>query len=611
LKYERSDGGSTVNDAARVDSKLDLDSELDLDSQLGLLGREVQARAGEIAAAVLEWWDGRRHRSARGSDQQIREDIVKTTELGAATLGRFLVTHKLPSDEERETMAAPGKAPLHDTISIGELTKLYLVWRDVTFEKLGLWGHELCISDKAIASARDFARVGSDSAIVNVVREFESEYHKLRHELAQEQERLAHNALHDGLTGLPNRTLLVDRLEQLTSKPSRNRHGFAVLFIDIDRFKSVNDLAGHQAGDSLLVAVATRLRGVIRAGDTLARLGGDEFVILCPDLSDPETEAAAVAERATAVVSQPFSIGEPPQDFYVSASVGVGIAGSGDDAESLLLRADAAMYAAKNRGGSGYQIYDESVDRSLRRRPELLNDLHGAAERGEMSIHYQPVVDLSSDRVVWLEALARWDHPRFGPVGPDEFIPLAEESGVILSLGRWVIERAVADCAGWSKSGRAGVGVAVNVSGRQFVDEGLPGFVASVINAAGLDPGLVTLEITESVIVTSEAATQRALDGLKDIGIRLAIDDFGTGYSSLAYLRRLPIDVLKVDRSFVSGLGGGGNDAAIVSAMVELARSLRLAVVAEGVETQAELDMVKRAGCDEAQGYLLGRPGPI
>jgi EAL domain-containing protein (putative c-di-GMP-specific phosphodiesterase class I) len=174
-----------------------------------------------------------------------------------------------------------------------------------------------------------------------------------------------------------------------------------------------------------------------------------------------------------------------------------------------------------------------------------------------------------------------------------------------------VIERAVADCAGWSKSGRAGVGVAVNVSGRQFVDEGLPGFVASVINAAGLDPGLVTLEITESVIVTSEAATQRALDGLKDIGIRLAIDDFGTGYSSLAYLRRLPIDVLKVDRSFVSGLGGGGNDAAIVSAMVELARSLRLAVVAEGVETQAELDMVKRAGCDEAQGYLLGRPGPI
>jgi diguanylate cyclase (GGDEF)-like protein len=594
-----------VSDSPRIGAEMGLDAELEL------LGHEVQTRAAEIAATVLQWWDSRHPRSSRATDAQIRDDILRTTELGATTLGRFLVTRKLPSERERDTIAAPGKAPLHDTISIGELTKLYLVWRDVTYEKLGLWGHDLGLTDKAIATAKDFARVGSDSSIVNVVRQFESEYHKLRRELTDEQERLAHNALHDGLTGLPNRTLLVDRLEQLTSKPWRARRGLAVLFIDVDRFKSVNDLAGHAAGDSLLVAVATRLRGVIRAGDTLARLGGDEFVVLCPDLSDPESEAAAVAERVTAVVAQPFRVGDPPQDFYVSASVGVGIAGSGDDAESLLLRADAAMYAAKNRGGSGYQIYDDSVDRSLRRRPELLNDLHGAAERGEISIDYQPVVDLSSDRVVWLEALARWKHPRFGQVGPDEFIPLAEESGVIFSLGRWVIQRAISDCALWSASGRAGVGVAVNVSGRQFSDEGLPDFVARVIAAADVDPKLVTLEITESVIVTSEATTQRALDALKDIGIRLAIDDFGTGYSSLAYLRRLPIDILKVDRSFVAGLGDGGNDAAIVSAMVELARSLRLAVVAEGVETDAELEMVKRAGCDEAQGYLLGRPGPL
>ncbi|HEX6394906.1 MAG TPA: EAL domain-containing protein [Acidimicrobiales bacterium] len=605
MNEEQVDPSVNVNGSARSGA------ELDLDAQLELLGHEVQARAGEIAAAVLQWWDNRHPESSRATDLQIREDIVRTTELGAATLGRFLVTRTLPSAEERDTISAPGKAPLHDTISIGELTKLYLVWRDTTYERLGRWGHELCISDKAIASAKDFARIGSDSSIVNVVREFESEFHKLRRELSEEQQRLAHNALHDGLTGLPNRTLLVDRLEQLTAKPSRNRQGFAVLFIDIDRFKSVNDLAGHSAGDALLISVAARLRGVIRTGDTLARLGGDEFVILCPDLSDPESEAAAVAERVTAVVSQPFRLGDPAQEFYVSASVGVGIAGAGDDAESLLLRADAAMYAAKNRGGSGFQIYDESVDRSLRRRPELLNDLHGAAGRGEISVHYQPVVDLSSDRIVWLEALARWDHPRFGRVGPDEFIPLAEESGVILPLGRWVIEHAVADCARWTSSGRAGVGVAVNVSGRQFTDDGLPDFVAGVIGDTGLDPKLLTLEITESVIVTSEAATQRALDALKEIGVRLAIDDFGTGYSSLAYLRRLPIDVLKVDRSFVSGLGDAGNDAAIVNAMVELARSLRLAVVAEGVETAAELEMVKRAGCDEAQGYLLGRPGPL
>ena len=582
----------------------------DVDDELVLLGQEVQARAGEVSAAVLEWWDERHPRSARGTDAQIRENILRTTELGASTLGRFLVTGTLPSPSERDTMSAPGKAPLHDTISIDELTKLYLVWRDVAFEKLTLWGHQLCISDKAVAAAKDIARIGSDSSIVNVVRQFECEYRKLRRQFDEEQERLAHNALHDGLTGLPNRTLLVDRLEHLTSNQSRRRRGFAVLFIDVDRFKSVNDLAGHAAGDSLLIAVAARLRGVIRGGDTLARLGGDEFVILCPDLADPENEAAALAERVTAVVGQPFKVGDPSQDFFVSASVGVGIAGPGDDAETLLLRADAAMYAAKNRGGSGYQIYDESVDRSLRRRPELLNDLHGAAGRGEISVHYQPVVDLSDDRVVWLEALARWEHPRFGQVSPDEFIPLAEESGVIFALGRWVIAQAVEDCARWTRSGRTGVGVAINVSGRQFADEGLAGFVAATIETAGLEPAMVTLEITESVIVTSEAATLNALNALKGIGIRLAIDDFGTGYSSLAYLRRLPIDVLKVDRTFVAGLGEGGNDAAIVNAMVDLARSLRLAVVAEGVETAAELEMVKRAGCDEAQGFLLGKPGP-
>ena len=585
-------------------------SGMDLDGELALLGQEVQSRAGEVSAGVLDWWDRRHPQTARGTDAQIRDDILKTTELGASTLGRFLVSGSLPSDRERDTMSAPGKAPLHDTISIGELTKLYLVWRDVIYEKLGTWGHQLCISDKAVAAAKDVARIGSDSSIVNVVRQFEASYHKLRAELTEEQERLAHNALHDGLTGLPNRTLLVDRLEQLTNNTSRQRRGFAVLFIDIDRFKSVNDLAGHGAGDALLVAVAARLRGVIRSGDTLARLGGDEFVILCPDLSEPETEAAAVAERVTAVVAQPFRMGEPSQDFFVSASVGVGIAGSGDDAESVLSRADAAMYAAKNRGGSGYQIYDESVDRSLRRRPEMLNDLHGAAERGEISIQYQPVFDLASDRVVWLEALARWDHPGFGRVGPDEFIPLAEESGVIFNLGRWIIAKAIEDCARWTRSGREGVGVAINVSGRQFSDEGLADFVAVAIAGAGLDPRLVTLEITESVLVTSEATTQQAFDALKEIGLRLAIDDFGTGYSSLAYLRRLPIEVLKVDRSFVSGLGEVGNDAAIVNAMVELARSLNLAVVAEGVETPAELEMVRRAGCDEAQGYLLGRPGP-
>ena len=571
-------------------------------SELAALGEQVLAHADEIAGAVLDWWQARHPGSKRSSDLQVREDILRTTTLGASTLGRFLVTGQLPSPKERDDMAAPGRAPLHDTISIGELTKLYLAWRDITCEKLALYAAELGVSKHALRSAQDIARVGSDSSIVNVIRRFDDAHRRLR-------EQLAHNAVHDCLTGLPNRTLLIDRLDQLVAGPNRRVH-FAVLFIDIDRFKSVNDLAGHAAGDELLVAVAARLRGVIRQGDTIARLGGDEFVILCPDLGDPCTEASAVAERVTAVISQPFQLGDPPQQFFVSASVGVGLAAPGDTAESVLSRADAAMYAAKNRGGSGHQIYDESVDRSLKRRPELLNDLHGAADRGEISVHYQPVVDLATGQVVCLEALARWNHPEFGPVPPDEFIPLAEESGVINPLGRWVLSRALRDCARWRSADKPGVGVAVNVSGRQFSDEGLADYISAILAEVDLDPRAVTLEITESVIVTVESSTQLVLRDLKATGVRLSIDDFGTGYSSLAYLRCLPIDVLKVDRSFVSGLGEEGKDTAIVTAMVELAHSLKLAVVAEGVETQAELEMVRQAGCDEAQGYLLGKPAP-
>ncbi|HVA73596.1 MAG TPA: EAL domain-containing protein [Acidimicrobiales bacterium] len=571
-------------------------------SELALLGERLQAHSKEVANAVLDWWLARHPESKRTSDMHVRDDILRTTCLGATTLGRFLVTGQLPSSKERDDMAAPGAAPLHDTISIGELTKLYLAWRDITCERLALYATQLGVGKEALRSAQDIARVGSDSSIVNVIRQFDAAHRRLR-------EQLAHNAVHDGLTGLPNRTLLVDRLDQLVGQPHR-RQRFAALFIDIDRFKSVNDLAGHATGDELLIAVATRLRGVVRVGDTIARLGGDEFVILCPDLADPLREASAVAERVTAVIGQPFHLGDPPQDFYVSASVGVGLAAPGDSAESLLSRADAAMYAAKNRGGCGHQIYDESVDRSIKRRPELLNDLHGAADRGEISIHYQPVVDLASGDVVCMEALARWHHPQFGPVRPDEFIPLAEESGVINGLGRWVLSRALRDCARWRRAGRPGVGVAVNVSGRQLGDEGLAEYIAGILAETGLKPSAVTLEITESVIVTVESAAQRVLRDLKATGVRLSIDDFGTGYSSLAYLRCLPIDVLKVDRSFVSGLGEEGRDTAIVTAMVELAHSLKLAVVAEGVETPTELEMVKRAGCDEAQGYLLGRPEP-
>ncbi len=585
-------------------------------SSMALLGSELQSNAARVAGAVLAWWLQNRPEQ-QPPDSQICDDILRTVELGTMATGRFLVTGSLPSSSEREALAAPGTNAMNGLIGVDDLTKLYLVTRDVTFVELAAYALRLGVDVEVLKAAQRVVQVGSDSAIVGVVRSFDAARRHLQDQLDAERGLLAHQALHDALTGLPNRTLLMDRLERLLAgsgpaarREERRRPNFAVLFIDVDRFKAVNDVAGHRVGDELLIAVAARLRAVTRGHDTLARLGGDEFVIICPELADPLGDASAVAERITASVAQPFRLGGSDA-FYVTASVGVGVAAAGDCAESVLSRADAAMYAAKRRGGSGYQVYDESADPTLRRRPQLINDLHLAAESGQMSLHYQPVMHLGTDRIRCMEALARWSHPRFGSVRPDEFIPLAEETGVIVALGRWVIGQALADCAGWQKACWPGVGVSVNVSGRQLTDEGLADHVRAVLNDTGLDPSDVILEITESVLVGGEGAAIAALDALKATGVRLAIDDFGTGYSSLAYLRRLPVELVKVDRSFISGIDAAGGDAAIVAAMVDLAHSLGLSVVAEGVETSSELEIVRQAGCDDAQGYLLGRPAGL
>src|SRR5579863_6237663 len=334
------------------------------------LGTEIESRALEVAQTVLERWTKQHPEPSGSSHIQVHRDILRTTELASITLGHFLVTGQFPTPKERDTLAAPGKAPLRETIGLDDLAKLYLSWRDVACEMLEGLARQLDVDADALESAKTAARVGSDASLINLVRKFDAER---KHLMAD----LVHNAVHDGLTGLPNRTLLVDRLEQLLAASLRRPTGSAVLFVDLDRFKAVNDLAGHSVGDELLVAVAHRLQDVIRVGDTLARLGGDEFVILCPDLADPAGEAEAIAERINAVVSQPFVVEGGSQHFFVSASVGVGIVGPHDTAEDLLSRADSAMYAAKRHGGNRCQTFDDSADHTLRRRPELLNDLHG------------------------------------------------------------------------------------------------------------------------------------------------------------------------------------------------------------------------------------------
>ena len=451
-------------------------------------------------------------------------------------------------------------------------------------------------------------RGGTDSALVQVAKRCDEYRGLLQAQLEEEQTRLTHQALHDALTGLPNRVLFLERLAQSVEAASRRSIHSAVLFIDIDRFKAVNDIAGHAAGDQLLIGVARRLREVLRPADTVARLGGDEFVVLCENLYDVQKEAVAIAERICETVSQPFSAAG--NELFTSASVGLAFVRPGDDPHVLVARADSAMYMAKQRGRSRWEIYHPDFDERTTRRAELINGLHRAVERSELVLHYQPVKDLGTGAVVSMEALVRWQHPTLGIVAPTEFIPLAEETGLIVEIGEWVLTEACTQCAAWRAEGYDSVDVAVNVSGRQLEDPDFAQGVERVLVATGLPASALSMEVTESVIVTEGSIGHEVLEGLQRIGVRLAIDDFGIGYSSLSYLAKLPVHSLKVDRTFIAGLGTA-HDSSIVAAMVELAHKLGLEVVAEGVETELELEQLREANCDEAQGFLLGRPAPL
>ena len=423
------------------------------------------------------------------------------------------------------------------------------------------------------------------------------------------QTRLAHEVLHDRLTGLPNRALFVDRLTQSVARTARRETLVAVLFVDLDRFKLVNDSLGHEAGDRLLLEVAARLESVLRSGDTAARFGGDEFTLLCEEVVDEE-QAAAIAQRVLGVVSVPFVL--DGSTVHVTASVGIALSdGAAARAEDLLRDADAALHRAKDLGKARYELFDERLRARAVARFQTETELHQALERGELRVHYQPEISLRTGRVVGAEALVRWLHPVNGLVGPDTFIPLAEESGLIGRIGEWVLREACGEAARWRGARTDGEPfvVWVNLSPRQ-----LAGDVVSVVEAALLETGVdarqLGLEVTESALLDDADAAIDVLRDLQSLGVRLVIDDFGTGYSSLAYLRRLPVDGVKIDRSFVSGLGPSPEDSAIVRAVLGMGNALGLDVIAEGVETREQLDELVRLGCGYAQGYYFARPQP-
>jgi diguanylate cyclase (GGDEF)-like protein/PAS domain S-box-containing protein len=430
-------------------------------------------------------------------------------------------------------------------------------------------------------------------------------------QLVESSARLEQQALHDSLTGLANRTLFLDRLRHALARMKSRGTPLAVLFFDLDRFKVVNDSLGHHRGDELLVAVAKRVNSAMRGGDTLARFGGDEFTILAEGVGSRD-QVARIAERVSNTLREPFKLGG--SETFVTASIGmVVVTNPTADPDSVLSDADAAMYLAKERGRARYEIFNTGLRDDAMRRLRMEAGLRRALDRHELRTFYQPQVDVHTQQLVGIEALVRWEHPDRGMLPPDEFIDLAEDTGLIIPIGWWVLEDALHQYAWWRRTLPAGSQLnqlAVNLSSRQFSKVGLAADVRDALAAAAVDPSALCLEVTESILMNDDPQIVHAVQELKSLGVKLAIDDFGTGFSSLARLKTLPADVVKIDRSFVDGLGKDGEDEAIVEAVVKLGHHLGLTIVAEGVETQRQLTALQRQGAEQAQGFLWSGPLP-
>jgi diguanylate cyclase (GGDEF)-like protein len=567
------------------------------------LGERLKARSDDVVRDMLR----RSAEAGQTLDGVVEESFERVGAVSTVAVARWMAGEgaEVARDLGQESWSIFGQLAAQRAAPLNEVTKRCLRWRDAAASVTAECAEQIGVSEAVQEQALRMLQRSLDVTLVRMCESFEAERQLAHEELTRRQEELSFLATHDALTGLPNRTLIRDRIEQMLVRAQLSQTPVAALFVDIDNFKSINDSLGHSVGDELLCAVAARLDGAVRGTDTLGRLGGDEFVVVAEGMSlasGPEL----VAERLLDALGEPFTLDGAETQVFVTASIGIAT-DSRASADELLRDADIAMYRAKWDGKNRYVVFESGMEDDVQSRMELEMDLQQALRNDEFFLVYQPTLDLVAMRPTGVECLIRWRSATRGVVQPDDFIPVLEETGTITSVGAWVLAEACRQGAAWHAAGHR-MGIAVNVSARQLDDDELLGHVEQALAGSGLDPTTLTIEITETTLMRNAEETARRLLAIKQLGVRIAIDDFGTGYSSLAHLQRFPVDALKIDRSFIARLSEGAEGEILLRSLLQLGKALAIETLAEGIERPHELSLIRDEHCDSGQGFLFARP---